>query len=246
MKTKKILITGSNGAIGQGLCCAYKAKGWYVVGTDKDNKNVPGVDNYISIDLDKLCNNEVYRDEKVTFLKNITASGLDVIINNAATQIISPFEKLSFENWQTTINVNLSSTFILIQAIIDQLKLSKGCIVNISSIHSTLTKKGFSSYATSKAGLVGLTKSLSVELGEEVRVNAICPAAIDTKMLHDGFKNTPEELIALKNCHPTKSIGTINDVINAALYITNTSNTFLNGLILNLDGGISSRLHDPD
>jgi len=155
-------------------------------------------------------------------------------------------ESLSFGDWQTTININLNSTFILIQALLLKLRVAKGSVVNIASIHSTLTKPNFSAYATSKSGLVGLTRSLAVELGHQVRVNAICPAAIDTSMLHAGFIDNPQGLEELKKFHPSGNIGSISDIVNAALFMTDNHNSFLNGSILSLDGGISSRLHDPE
>ena len=246
MERRTVLITGANGAIGQGLCQGFQKAGWRVVGTDHAKSCIFKIDDYISIDLDKLCKDNKYREKSIDHINHSCKDGLDALINNAAAQILAPMESLSFEDWQSTININLNSTFILIQALLQKLSATKGSVVNIASIHSTLTKPNFSAYATSKSGLTGLTKSLAVELGSHLRVNAICPAAINTPMLHASFVDNPQGLEELKKFHPNGNIGSISDIVNAALFMTDNRNSFLNGSILNLDGGISSRLHDPD
>lgn len=246
MRIKTVLITGANGAIGQGLCKGFEDAGWRVIGVDFAEKCLFTIDNYICIDLNKLCKDKQYRDECIDHLSCDCSGGLDALVNNAATQILAPIENLSFKEWQTTIDINLNSIFILIQALLNKLRMVKGSVVNISSIHSKLSKPNFSAYATSKAGLLGLTKSLAVELGQQIRVNAICPGAIDTSMLHASFIDNPKGLEELNKFHPSGAIGSINDVVNAALFMADSHNSFLNGSILDLDGGISSRLHDPD
>ena len=243
---KTILITGSNGAIGQGLCQSFTKNGWRVIGTDLEENSKGNTSAYLAIDLDRLCEDSAYNDQAIKGILCECEEGLDVLVNNAATQILAPIEDLTFKNWQETLNVNLNSVFILIKELLPKLEKKKGNVVNIASIHATLTKPNFSAYATSKAALVGLTKSLAVELGSRIRVNAICPAAIDTPMLHEGFVDNPDGLKELIKFHPTHSIGVVSDVTSSVLFLTDSSNTFLNGAILDLDGGISRKLHDPE
>jgi NAD(P)-dependent dehydrogenase (short-subunit alcohol dehydrogenase family) len=243
---KTILITGSNGAIGQGLCQSFMEKGWWVVGTDLEEKSKGNTSAYLAIDLDRLCEDTAYSDQAIKGILSECKEGLDVLVNNAATQILAPIEELTFNNWKKTLNVNLNSVYILIKELLPKLEKKKGSVVNIASIHATLTKPNFSAYASSKAGLIGLTKSLSVELGSRVRINAICPAAVDTPMLHEGFVENPDGLEELIKFHPTNSIGFVSDVVNTTLFLSDNKNSFLNGSILDLDGGISSRLHDPE
>jgi NAD(P)-dependent dehydrogenase (short-subunit alcohol dehydrogenase family) len=243
---KAILITGSNGAIGQGLCQSFTENGWRVIGTDLEENSKGNTSAYLSIDLSLLCTDINYCDQVIKGILSECKEGLDVLVNNAATQILAPIEDLTFKNWQETLNVNLNSVFILIKELLPKLEKKKGNVVNIASIHATLTKPNFSAYATSKAALVGLTKSLAVELGSRIRVNAICPAAIDTPMLHEGFVDNPDGLKELIKFHPTHSIGSVKDVISAVLFLVDNNNTFLNGAILNLDGGVSGCLYDPE
>ena len=242
---KTVLITGSNGAIGQGLCQNFAENDWRVIGIDLDENSTGNTNTYFSIDLNRLCIDDSYCDQSIRDILDKCNSGLDVLVNNAATQILAPVEELTFKNWERTININLNSVFILIKGMLSKLEKKKGSVVNISSIHATLTKSNFSAYATSKAALVGLTRSLAVELGSKIRINAICPAAIDTPMLQESFIDNPDGLVELGNFHPTVCIGNVKDVVNAVLFLTDSDNTFLNGSIVNLDGGISGALHDP-
>ena len=241
---KTVLITGSNGAIGQGLCKVFKEKEWKVIGIDLDKDSLGNTSAYQSINLDQLCKDNSYQIKSTNLITEECAKGLDVLINNAATQILAPLEKLTFQNWEKTININLNSVFILIKALLPMLEKVKGNVVNIASIHATLTKSNFSAYATSKAGLIGLTNSLAVELGSRVRVNAVCPAAIQTPMLDKGFANGAEDVKKLKDFHPTGSIGTVDDVVKAVLFLSDNKNLFVNGTVMNLDGGIAGVLHD--
>jgi len=241
---KTVLITGSNGAIGQGLCKVFKEKEWKVIGIDLDKDSLGNTSAYQSINLDQLCKDNSYQIKSTNLITEECAKGLDVLINNAATQILAPLEKLTFQNWEKTININLNSVFILIKALLPMLEKVKGNVVNIASIHATLTKSNFSAYATSKAGLIGLTNSLAVELGSRVRVNAVCPAAIQTPMLDRGFVNGAEDVKKLKDFHPTGSIGSVDDVVRAVLFLSDDKNLFVNGTVMNLDGGIAGVLHD--
>lgn len=244
--TKVAIITGSNGGIGQQLCKSFTDNGYHVIGTDVHKSSKFTIGDYVSINLDKLCNNKKYRDDYITKLSSSCQSGLDVLINNAALQIVKPIEKLSFEDWQLTMNVNFNSVFLLVKGLYEKLELNKGCVINISSIHANLSKPGFSSYAASKAGLVGLTKSLAVELGKNIRINAVCPAAIETEMLKEGFSKNPELLDELNKYHPVGKIGSPTDIAHAVLYLADDKSSFINGATLTLDGGISSKLHDPE
>ena len=132
-----------------------------------------------------------------------------------------------------------------LQKFLDQLIFAKGTVVNIGSIHSNLSKSLFSSYSTTKAGLAGLTRALSIELGSQIRVNSVEPAAIETNMLKEGFQNQEDLFKKLHDLHPTKNIGKPEDVANAVKFLINPENTFLNGCLLSLSGGIQNCLLDP-
>lgn len=244
---KFCIVTGASGGIGQALVQAFEQSGYAVIATDikKPPANIK-YEFFIKADLERTVTDEVYANQIFDRLrKAIEGNPLTVLINNAATQILGQVEKLSRENWNKTLNINLLAPFFWSQALLPELKESKGCIINISSIHANLTKREFSAYATSKAALSALTKSLAIELGNSVRVNAIEAAAVDTDMLRAGFVDDMNSFETLKNFHPTQEIGRVDEVGKLAVMLANEEIPFLNGATIQLDGGISNCLHDP-
>jgi NAD(P)-dependent dehydrogenase (short-subunit alcohol dehydrogenase family) len=243
---KIALITGASGGIGQSLCSVFRNDGYKVIALDRIKKLVDA-DFFIEANLDKICSDNDYCLEIVSHIESLLTSshGLDVLINNAAIQAIKPMAKITIADWNQTLNVNLISPFLLTQKLFLFLEKAGGSVVNISSIHAKLTKPEFSCYATSKAALVGLTKSMAVELGSKVRVNAICPAAVSTPMLLAGFDSQSEAYETLSSMHPVGRIAEPSEVARLALFLASKDAQFINGASLELDGGISSRLHDP-
>lgn len=245
---RSVLVTGANGGIGVALCAAFRKDGWRVVGTDLHAKARAGCDAYEAADLDRFATDADYRGECLSrFRACLPAPGrLDALINNAALQVVAPVEKIAAADWARTCNVNVTAPFLLVQGLLGELEAAGGAVVNIASIHATQTKAGFSAYATSKAALVGLTRALAVELGGRVRVNAVCPAAVETPMLVAGFDGDPRKLSALADCHPSRRIGNPDELAAFVLPLASKASPHVTGAILNLDGAISSRLHDPE
>lgn len=245
MTAKAAIITGAAGGIGAALCLAFKEAGYYTVAVDK-LKSDAICDAFVTIDLDIYCREEFYRSEAdERLLKAVGEIAIGVLVNNAAVQILGDTTNLSIDDWQSTLNVNLLAPFLLAQSLLPHLESAQGSIVNIASIHASLTKPGFVCYATSKAALVGLTRSMAVDIGARVRVNAICPAAVSTPMLRAGFADRPELLVELASIHPVGRIGQPEEIAAAVIYLTSEHSGFINGAVLNMDGGISSRLFDP-
>ena len=248
--TRSIIITGSSGGIGLALVKAFKDNGWFVLGIDKaENKELNSqylCNKFFSFDLALCKEREIFKSliEQIKDELKVSRINLNGIINNAAVQIIKPFEEISTIEWDQLLAVNLNAPIELSKAFMSDLKRNRGSIINIGSIHSNLTKSFFSSYAVSKGALKTLTKSLAVEFGNEVRVNMIEPAAIETTMLKEGFKNEPKSLELLKKLHPSETIGDPDDVANAAIFLMDPDQKFLNGSILRLTGGIHCKLHD--
>ncbi len=247
MSRKTVLITGGNGAIGQALCIGFKQSGWRVISTDQGKVSVVEVDGYIPMDLKRLCSDDAYQEEVIGSLRSkLYGGGLDALVNNAAVQIVAPVEDITIQDFKATLDINVVAPFVLVQSFLSELQKANGSVTNIASIHAQLTKPSFTAYATSKGGLVSLTRSLAIELGSRVRVNAVCPAAIDTPMLKKGFESSRQNFESLKRVHPSGCIGRPQDVVDATLFLSETEGRFLNGVILGLDGGIASRLHEID
>jgi NAD(P)-dependent dehydrogenase (short-subunit alcohol dehydrogenase family) len=240
---KSVLITGVLGGIGSGLAKAFRDHGYYVIGLDIKETPPEYCDKFISFDLNLYCSTAEYRNKMQEHFDQEIES-LDVLINNAAVQLLGGIEELSLDDWNHTLNVNLTGPLLLSQFFLLKLEKVRGCIINIASIHQQLTKKRFISYATSKSALVGLTKSLSVDLQGRVRVNAISPAAIDTPMLHQGFNNDDAMVQKLHDIHPLRRIGKPQEVSKLALLLAEDGLGFINGANIQIDGGISNVLKD--
>lgn len=241
-----VLVTGAAGGIGRSLCQVLQSKNYRVIASDIVSEKNIDCDIFVEANLKEYCRDINYR-EHVTqqILKALPEKRLCALINNAALQIVKPTELLKVSDWHDTLDINLVAPFLLTQSLLAELERSKGSVVNIASIHAQLTKPEFICYATSKAALVGLTKSMAVELGSRIRVNAICPAAVETPMLIDGFKGKEEKLEELSSSHPINRLANPSEIADAAYFLISDMSSFITGEALNICGGIGSRLHDP-
>ncbi|HJV25560.1 MAG TPA: SDR family oxidoreductase [Aromatoleum sp.] len=242
------LITGAAGGIGRALVDEFRGAGYSVIATDY--VAMPAdlrCEHYLRADLAQTVTDAEYRNDFFGTVKAIIGSnGLHALVNNAAVQVLGGTDSLTVDDWQQTINVNLLAPFVWTQALLSHLEEVHGCVVNISSIHASLTKPGFVAYATSKAALSGLTRSMAVDLGSRIRINAIEPAAIETEMLKAGFAGRPDLYSQLEKAHPSARIGLPKEVATLARIVADGSVGFLQGSCISLSGGIAARLHDPD
>jgi NAD(P)-dependent dehydrogenase (short-subunit alcohol dehydrogenase family) len=243
MMQKTVLITGVLGGIGSGLAAAFLESGYRVIGLDIRETSPEDCDLFLHFDLNRYCEEAAYRSTmNQQFETHIPE--LDVLINNAAVQLLDSVDEMLLEDWNQTMNVNLTGPMLLSKYFLPKLEKTRGCIINIASIHQEQTKKRFVAYATSKSALVGLTKAMSVDLQGRVRVNAISPAAIDTPMLHEGFGHDSDLVRQLHELHPLQRIGKPAEVSKLALLLAEDGLGFINGANIQIDGGISNVLHD--
>jgi NAD(P)-dependent dehydrogenase (short-subunit alcohol dehydrogenase family) len=245
MAKRAAIVTGPERGIGQAIARELRAHGWYVVGIGL-GVSADECDAYCQFDL-ALCEDwDRFQTECITPVRE-AFSGLllGALVNNAAVQHLAPTRQLSLENWRASLSVNLTAPFLLSQAFADDLRVGRGAIANIGSVHAQATKPEFVAYSTSKAALHGLTRALAVDLGGEVRVCAIAPGAISTDMLEAGFKGRPGNRAELDAFHPAGQIGTPEEVAKAVAFVLREDLPFLTGSVVTLDGGILSRLHDP-
>jgi NAD(P)-dependent dehydrogenase (short-subunit alcohol dehydrogenase family) len=221
-----------------------------VIGTDVQVRtSTVDCHKLIQVDLSKLVIDSSAKDEfRSTIIQYLEGSNsqLRALVNNAAVQRLGGVDQLSIEEFEESLRVNVSVPFLLSKLFSGELAESEGSIVNIGSIHSQLTKPGFVGYATSKGAISTLTKALAVDFNGKVRVNCIEPAALDTPMLAAGFLNKSKAFDALKNCHPSGFIGDPAEVADLCVYMSEPRTSFLNGATVPIDGGVRSRLHDPD
>lgn len=242
---KFALITGALGGIGQALCSEFRKAGYAVIATDR-NPGPCECDTFIQLDVRHLYSRPSERQRVVAETRSLTGeAGLTVLVNNAATQILNRTDDIRISDWDETIETNLIAPFLLIQSLLPELECANGSVVNVASVHATATKPGFVCYATSKAALVGLTRSLAVDLGPRVRVNAINPAATATPMLLAGFEGKKEQFRELAHMHPMERIAEPSEVAQTAVFLASERASFITGACFSIDGGIGARLHDP-
>ena len=242
---KAIIVTGSNGGIGSVLVSHFKSIGVEVVGLDL-GPDLNNLSQYLDVDLNSLCDSDEYRVNKLSQLMNCVAE-VDVVglINNAAVQILGGVTSLEPSDFKKTMNVNVIAPFILVKALYKKLNESTGTVVNVGSVHAKLTKKGFLAYSTSKSALSGLTKGMAIDCGSRFQVCGVAPAAVMTDMLKEGFIGNQKALQELESYHPTNSIAVPEDIASIIGRLILEPIKFMNGSIIEIDGGISSLLSDP-
>ena len=243
--SKTVIISGTSRGIGLEVAKEFIKYNYKVIGLDRSEPKGCIGSNFFFIKCD-LYN---FTKENECELISLLEAKMEklILINNAAYQYVDLFEKTSLDSWKKTFFVNLFAPVQIINCILPYLAKSNGSIVNISSIHAKLTKKGFSAYAASKSSIETLTRSLALEFGQKgIRVNAISPAAIETEMLLDGFQGDSNKLQELNSHHPVNFIGKCHYLSKLVFNLSTSDDLFWTGSIINYDGGISSALSDPD
>ena len=224
----------------------FSHEGYFTIGTDRVPAPRGMCDEFVTLDLDDLVGDEAIRAAGLSNIRECLGDrSLMALVNNAAVQVLGAIEELTSADWAATLNVNLLAPFFLAQGLLDELENGPGTVINIASVHARLTKPSFVAYATSKAALVGLTRSMAVELGPRVRVNAIAPAAVDSDLLKASFADSPDAYQDLADCHPVRRVGRPEEVAEVALFLASPRANFMSGSVLALDGAVGVRLHDP-
>ena len=166
---------------------------------------------------------------------------LDILFANAGIALDGPIDSLSVDNWQKTIDVNLTGVFLSNKVAISHWLNAgqRGVIVNCGSIHSFVGKQHVTAYAAAKGGVKLLTETLAADYAAKgIRVNAVCPGYIDTPLLS---ALTSEQKDALIKLHPQGRLGHPNEVANVVLFLAGDMATFVNGASVLVDGGYTSQ-----
>lgn len=246
MQSRAAFITGISGGIGVEIGRAFRDAGYFVIGSALTQPPSESCDYFIEADVVNLTRDEA---SMLAFKKAVDAVvnvPISVLVNNAAVQFVYATADISLEDWDRTLAVNLTAPFRLAQIFLDDLRSSKGTILNIGSVHAQSTKPNFVAYATSKAALHGLTRALAVDLGPDIKVVCLAPAAVSTPMLVAGFEGRESSFNKLKEMHPAGRIASPKEVADVAVFLSSEVASFATGCTFFLDGGILSRLHDPE
>ncbi len=242
VKDKVVIITGGGGGIGKETALLFAKEGAKVVVADINEKagaetvdtikNAGGEAIFAELDVSN-------REQAKQVVKDTIAKygRIDVLINNAGIIQDALVVKMTEDQWDKVININLKGPFNCIQAVVEQMiAQGSGVILNISSIVALYGNVGQTNYAATKAGLVGMTKTLAKELGKKgIRVNAIAPGFIYTPMT----ATVPEKILEMmKEKTPLRRLGTPMDVANALLFLSSDEASFINGAVISVDGGL--------
>lgn len=246
MSKKSVLVTGAAGGIGRALAEAYAQAGWRVIATDLSETTSSKAHHFIPVDLAAVATNDVALAEFAGRVRAaLDGAPLNALVNNAAVQRLGSVGAVAHDDWQRTIDVNLTAPFRLAQALLDELRAANGAIINMGSVHAQATKREFVAYATSKAAIHGLTRAMAVDLGNNPRVLCVAPAAVATPMLEAGFEGRPEARAALEAAHPVGRIAEPGEIARAIVSLSSEPFLFATGSTIWLDGGVLSRLYDP-
>lgn len=244
---KIAVVTGAAGGIGRAICRRLSEAGHRVVGVDREPVSEVSWRGEARVcDIGDVAQLEDFLEELAAEI-----DGLDLLVNNAA---IAPYRELASttaETWDRVFAVNLRAAFLLIRGTLPLLRARDGAVVNVGSVHARATSRGVAAYASSKAGLSGLTRAAAAELAEDgIRVNAVLPGAVDTPMLRAGLErgHVPEgsgseaKLEELGRRHPVGRVGRPEEIAAAVEFLGSEQASFLTGEELVVDGGALARL----
>ncbi|MCI0517053.1 MAG: SDR family oxidoreductase [Woeseiaceae bacterium] len=242
----RALITGASGNIGAAIARRLAMAGAEIVihynGNAAAARALEKELNAIGVRTGLVHANLSTADGARALFAGIDASGgvADLVVNNAANQDVQPLAGMALTDWQMVMAANLDSAFSVTQLAVERLLKSgrAGAIVNVASIEGFDPATGHAHYASSKAGMLMLTKAAALEYGSSgIRVNAVSPGLID----RDGLKaDWPEGVASWLSKAPLGRLGTAEDVAVAVLYLLSPAARWISGANLIVDGGMST------
>lgn len=239
-----IFITGGSRGIGKAIVEKFALGGFNVAFTYNKNKELaekliaslkeknPDVIAFQADINDFNRAKEIIKEVKSMF------GQIDILVNNAGIKIDKSFLMMTQDDWRSVLATNLDGVFNYTKAVIfDFLKRGSGNIINMSSISGIIGLPGQVNYSTSKAGIIGFTKSLAKEVAKQgVRVNVVCPGFIETEMLDAIPSNIKEQMLE----HiPLKRIGRPEEVANLVWFLASSNSDYITGQVFVIDGGLS-------
>ncbi len=234
--TKTALVTGGTRGIGRAISEAFKAKGYNVAANYAGNEEAA-----------KLCEQETgvscfkfdvaSYDEVGAGLAEIESKlgPVDVIVNNAGVTRDAPFHRMSLEQWNDVINIDLSSAFNVTRQVWDGMReRGYGRVINISSINGQKGQFAQANYSAAKAGLIGFSKALALEGAKKgITVNTVCPGYIDTEMVRAVPQNVLDGIIATI---PAGRLGKAEEIAAMCAYLASDEAAFINGATMTVNG----------
>jgi 3-oxoacyl-[acyl-carrier protein] reductase len=243
LKGKTAIITGASRGIGKGIAKEFASNGANVAFTF--SKSVELAKEFekelISLGVKAVAyqSDAANYNDSIELVEKIIKDfdSIDILVNNAGITRDNLLMRMQEEDFNQVIKVNLNSVFNMTKAVQKaMLKQRSGSIINMSSVVGVKGNAGQSNYAASKAGIIGFSKSIALELGSRnIRCNVIAPGFIETEMT----KKLDEKIIEnWRNSIPLKRGGTPVDVANACVWLASDMSSYVTGQVLNIDGGL--------
>lgn len=248
LKDKVAIVTGSSKGIGEGIARVFSSEGARVVIICRTESEGIRMADELGADEERslFVRTDVTRSEDIRGMIDATIrtfGRIDILVNNAGYHISKNIEDTSEAEWEFIINTNLRSTFLCSKYCIPYLKETRGAIIHISSMVGLVGQPNATAYASSKGGQIAMMKNMAIDLAPYgIRVNAICPGWIQTPLVDDWFSQQRDPHAAMEYIygqHPLGRIGTIEECGKAALYLASGDSSFVTGITLNIDGGIT-------
>ena len=239
LKDKNIIVTGASGGIGNSIIKKLSETGANILASGTKIEKLE--------DLKKTFRNikilkfDISQSDKIEeFIENATkdlGGSLDCIVNNAGITQDNLAIRMSLDEWQKVIDINLTSTFLISKfAIKKMLKNKSGKIINITSVVGHTGNLGQANYTASKAGIVAMSKSLAIEYAKKnININCISPGFIKTAMT-DKIDEKFKDIIISKI--PSARLGDPDDIANAVLFLSSDKSSYINGETLHVNGGM--------
>jgi len=237
-KDKKILVTGATGGIGHALVKKFVSLNANVLATGTKTEKLDSLKNeFPNINILKFDISDHSKIEE--FVENVYSQlvGLDVVINNAGINKDNLSIRMKEDEWKKVIDINLGSTFLLCRSAIKKMLKNKyGRIVNITSIVGHTGNLGQANYAASKAGIIGMTKSLAIEYAKKnITLNCVSPGFIKTNMTENILENVKAMLTSRI---PMSKLGSGEDVANSVAFLSSDEASYITGETIHVNGGM--------
>ena len=243
LEGKNVIITGASRGIGKGIAQVFGQHGANVAFTYSSSE-APALELEkellaMGVKAKAFKSNAASFSESEELVKQVLENfdSIDVLINNAGITKDNLLMRMGEEDFDKVIEINLKSVFNMTKAVQrTMLKQRKGSIINMSSVVGVKGNAGQTNYAASKAGMIGFTKSVALELGSRnIRCNAIAPGFIETEMTDKLDENTVQ---GWRDAIPLKRGGQPEDVANACVFLASDMSAYVTGQVLNVDGGM--------
>ncbi|MDC7241309.1 MAG: 3-oxoacyl-[acyl-carrier-protein] reductase [Spirochaetales bacterium] len=241
MKGKRVLVTGGSRGIGKEIVKIFLEQGADVhfISTSPS----PHMEELTALADEKGCQvvwhqgNVADEAQMTGIVEPLAKEGLDAVVNNAGITRDGLVFRMSMEQWEEVMKVNLTSAFLVSKiAAAQMIRKRTGAIINMTSVVGEIGNAGQCNYAASKAGMIGFTKSLAREVATRgVRVNAVAPGFIDTEMTQ---KLSDKVLDEFKKQIPLGRTGSAREVAQTVLFLASDSAAYITGQVLNVDGGM--------